>query len=166
MSALTSARLTLWTLLINAPCLLSGCAPTYDSVGDTLLVSTQSKIDSGFARMKIDQQIADNPVVSDAARRAARADAEFSANIGFYADALSSLAILQSRFQSSGEASGPKEADAVGKISTNVTLARDAHAADGMLPPIYINTMQQTLDQQFVPLQVYELQVKAGRNSN
>jgi len=152
--------------LLMALLALDGCAPAYDDVGDKLQVDTQKQIDAGLDRLSGDRQVTDGAARAKSTPgqiEAATTDASYAANIAFYASSLASLTALKSRMQALGDASSAKEAEAVAQIETNLTQVRDEHAKEGMLGAEYVALMKGTIDQQFIPLNQYELQLKAGK---
>jgi hypothetical protein len=158
-------RLPLFISLL-AICSSTGCAPAYDSVADQLQSGVEKKIDEGLIRLATDARIvsmaATGPALASSKQvQDARTDAAFASNIKFYADVESDLSTLASRLQATG-ISGQKEAADVNAIEQNVEAIGALHEKQDSLSVSYLSLMRTTIDQQFKPLDVYQVQLKGG----
>ncbi len=141
---------------------LASCAPSYDSAADQLQLATQQKIDAALIRLAADSAA----ITANAqAATAAKADAAYSANVATYADIVASLTALQSRLTAAGNPAATQEATSVGKIIDNIKILQQRHAADNMLPTALITGAQANIDQQFIPLNLYQVQLQSGAKS-
>jgi len=141
---------------------LAACAPPYDSAADQLQLATQQKIDATLIRLTTDGTAI---AAGGEAATAAKTDAAYSANVATYADILASLTTLQSRLTAVGNPAATQEATAVGKIIDNIKLLQQRHAADNVLRPAFVTDVQSAIDQQFIPLNLYQVQLQSGAKS-
>lgn len=159
----------LWFICVlpAAATLVSSCAPTYDSIADQMVVSTQKQADDGLLKLENtsytietlpkSQNPADQKSVA-----AAKAQASYAANVDFYSGLQSSLIALDARMTALPDLSTPKLTDALSKIETNVNAIRELHQQENILHSAYLRSARQILDQQFKVLTVYELTIKNG----
>ena len=147
--------------------LFLSCAPTYDSIGDQVLVDTQKQADDGLLKLetlaaRIDSlQKRSNPNDRKALVEAKR-QASYASNTDFYNSLESSLTTLDTRMTAMPNLSTPKLTNALSALERNVAEIRDVHASQDILTENYWKDARKILDEQFKALTVYELTIKNG----
>lgn len=146
---------------------LISCAPTYDSIADQMLVTTQKQADDGLLNLetlatRIDVlQKSSNPddrkALVDAEKKAS-----YASNMDFYNNLQSSLTTLDTRMTAMPDLSTPKLTNALSALENNVGEIRSTHASQNLLSADYVKESKQIIDQQFKALTVYELTIKSG----
>src|SRR5262249_20271406 len=123
-------------LLMTA--ILASCAPTYDDVGDQMLVDAQKQADDGLIRLEnLERQIDELKKRPNASEQKDRADAEsqasYESNIDFYSKLQSSMAVLAARMTSNPDLSTQKIGTALENLDKNIDSTREVHEAQNSL---------------------------------